>query len=321
MTDPRIDLKSPWIAGLLAFLIPGAGHLYQGRVFKGLLYLVCILGTFAYGLALGEGQAVYRPLRVSTKNYYGYWAQFLVGLPALPPLVQSRRYEPPEMQFAAEDPEKRGVLDAPISSATFNGRISLTDSEGRRIAGSATGRVTLETVREGGREVSGAFKGTLDDGTEIDVRLGSPILVGPRVFAAEDVSYRRLGEDGSELRERGPAEFSPRRRYLSATVFDPVADRRAGSLEGTFPRGFWDWYGVPPTDEALDDLNRRLGKVFDLALVCTWIAGLLNLLAIWDAVEGPAYGYGDEKSEADEPEAAPAKSTPAAAKPSPGASA
>jgi hypothetical protein len=32
-----------------------------------------------------------------------------------------------------------------------------------------------------------------------------------------------------------------------------------------------------------------------MALVFTWVAGLLNLLAIWDAADGPAYAYGDEK--------------------------
>ena len=37
-----------------------------------------------------------------------------------------------------------------------------------------------------------------------------------------------------------------------------------------------------------------------MASVFTWIAGLLNLLVIWDAVDGPAYGYGDEKKEEDE---------------------
>ena len=37
-----------------------------------------------------------------------------------------------------------------------------------------------------------------------------------------------------------------------------------------------------------------------MAMVFTWIAGLLNILAIWDAVEGPAFGYGDEHKNEDE---------------------
>ena len=59
MTDPKIDLKTPWVAGLLAYLIPGAGHLYQRRLFKAGVYFVCIFGTFLYGMHLGEWKVVY----------------------------------------------------------------------------------------------------------------------------------------------------------------------------------------------------------------------------------------------------------------------
>ncbi|MEX0716881.1 MAG: DUF6677 family protein [Planctomycetaceae bacterium] len=305
MTDPRIDLKSPWIAGVLAFLIPGAGHLYQGRVFKGALYMVCILGTFSYGLALGEGQVVYRPQRSSTSNYYGYYAQAWVGLPSLPALVQSWRYTPVDERFAPVDPEKRAALEEAVE-APFNGRISYTDAAGRRFAGETTGHVSVEPVREGAREVRGRYNGTLADGTPVDVALGGAILVGPKVFASEDVAFRRLDADGGELRTREPTEFSGSRRYLRTAVIDPGADRELGLLEGTVPRGFSNWFAVPPTEAALNDFNFRLGKILELAFVCTWIAGLLNLLAIWDAVEGPAYGYGDASIDGDEARGAPA---------------
>jgi hypothetical protein len=33
----EIELKELWIAALLAWLLPGAGHVYQGRTGKGLL--------------------------------------------------------------------------------------------------------------------------------------------------------------------------------------------------------------------------------------------------------------------------------------------
>ena len=46
MSDPRIPLKHPLAAGLLAFLVPGAGHCYQGRYFKAVVYFVCITGLF-----------------------------------------------------------------------------------------------------------------------------------------------------------------------------------------------------------------------------------------------------------------------------------
>ena len=56
--DPRLDepseieLKEPWIAALLAWLVPGLGHLYQGRTGKGLLFFICVMGTFVFGFTV-----------------------------------------------------------------------------------------------------------------------------------------------------------------------------------------------------------------------------------------------------------------------------
>ena len=106
MRDPRVQLRDPVVAALLAFAIPGAGHWYQGRRFKATIYSVCILTIFVWGMILGGGQPVYSqliyrsdgspsaqlqstPLRM--KFTYGYVAQVMVGLPALPSLVQEMR--------------------------------------------------------------------------------------------------------------------------------------------------------------------------------------------------------------------------------------
>src|SRR5438105_9940374 len=53
---PVLRVHSP-LAGLLSYLIPGLGQIIQGRVGKGLLFLVCIYGLFFYGLYLGRGTA------------------------------------------------------------------------------------------------------------------------------------------------------------------------------------------------------------------------------------------------------------------------
>ncbi|MDA1040181.1 MAG: hypothetical protein O3A37_07845, partial [Planctomycetota bacterium] len=37
-----IDLRNPLLAAVLGWLVPGLGHLYQGRLFKGRLFLVTI---------------------------------------------------------------------------------------------------------------------------------------------------------------------------------------------------------------------------------------------------------------------------------------
>ena len=90
----QLILKDPVLAGFLAWLLPGAGHFYQGRYAKGVLYLVCILGTFVYGLYLssrrttGPARVVYFSFR-SGDLRLAYLCQVGAGLPALPALVQA----------------------------------------------------------------------------------------------------------------------------------------------------------------------------------------------------------------------------------------
>lgn len=83
----EIDLRDPPLAALLAWLVPGLGHLYQRRFAKGLLFTVCILGTYFFGLTLGEGKVVYANWN-SEEHRWQYALQLGVGLPAAPALVQ-----------------------------------------------------------------------------------------------------------------------------------------------------------------------------------------------------------------------------------------
>lgn len=92
MAQPTIPLRNPRTAAFLAWLIPGLGHLYQGRIGKGILYAVCILSLYAIGFGMGEGKIVYwrwvNPLNNPDKFCLYYLGQFFVGLPAFPALVQ-----------------------------------------------------------------------------------------------------------------------------------------------------------------------------------------------------------------------------------------
>ena len=63
-----------------------------------------------------------------------------------------------------------------------------------------------------------------------------------------------------------------------------------------------NWFQAPRDTLELDRLTGELSQNFDIGSVFTWIAGLLNLMAIWDAAEGPAYGYGDEEENPDDEE-------------------
>ncbi len=91
----EIDLKDRRLAAFLAWLIPGAGHIYQGRLGKGVLFFICIAGTFFYGLYIGNGRVVYASTAdVFSRQFLDRW-QFIcqvgVGLPALPAVVQRER--------------------------------------------------------------------------------------------------------------------------------------------------------------------------------------------------------------------------------------
>lgn len=87
-----VQLKKPWLAALWAWLWPGAGHLYQGRYAKGILFMVCVLTTYFFGLALGEGRVVYASFKKPDFRY-AYLCQVGVGIPALPALVQYHRQQ------------------------------------------------------------------------------------------------------------------------------------------------------------------------------------------------------------------------------------
>lgn len=93
-----VQLKEPQVSALLAWLIPGLGHWYQGRKAKAVLFFVCIMGTFFYGLYLGSssdanigwGRVVYFSWREGHKRL-PYLCQIGVGLPAMPALIQANR--------------------------------------------------------------------------------------------------------------------------------------------------------------------------------------------------------------------------------------
>ena len=88
----HVPLHNRKLAALLAWLIPGLGHYYQGRTGKAILYAVCILSLYSLGFAMGEGKIVYwrwvNPMSNPEKFCLYYLGQFFVGLPSLPALIQ-----------------------------------------------------------------------------------------------------------------------------------------------------------------------------------------------------------------------------------------
>ena len=85
-----IRLRKPAVAAIWAWLIPGAGHWYQGRRAKSVIFAVCVLSTYFFGLAIGGGHVVYASLAKNDWRWQ-YFCQLGVGTPALPALVQTYR--------------------------------------------------------------------------------------------------------------------------------------------------------------------------------------------------------------------------------------
>ncbi|MBA3311684.1 MAG: hypothetical protein M3552_09480 [Planctomycetota bacterium] len=275
--EQSVDLKNRWLAASLALLFPGLGHLYQGRTFKAAIYCVCILGLFFSGQALGEWKVVYlgdseaggrfaAGRGVVKRLLQGYAAQFPVGALAWPAVIQSRRYQDPSNVGRAE-------LDGPLE-APFLGGIWIDTPEGPKALVDLSGTVRLEP---NGANVRGRFVGTTHDGQPIELALGTVTDLGQKVSANEDRTLEaRLGE-------------------IPRTIEVPAGARPY--FKGAIPRPFLDRYQVPLGDQGEDILTAKLGGRLEIAYVFTWIAGLLNVLAIWDALDGPAYGYGTEFEE------------------------
>lgn len=262
MTDSRIPLKNPLVAGVLAFLVPGAGHFYQGRYFKAVVYFVCITGLFLAGMRMSDWKALY--LNKSSREHdtsgrhtlLRFAAQFGVGLPSLWALVQRERFYGQNMNVS-------WTPDSP-QSFEFRGWIDYYD--GGEVP--VSGRVDLEPFADDFGNMRGRFVGTDSSGQKVELELGSRLDMDPPVGASG--------------------------RHLDAPVLASGGARPVGQLRGSVPRPFWNRFAAPLQITEERELHRKLGKFHELAMVFTWVAGLLNLLAIWDAVEGPAYGYGDE---------------------------
>ncbi len=115
-------------AGFFSYLVPGLGQILQGRVAKGLLFLVCIYGLFFYGLYLGSGAVtiygreyrltsnVYLPdttdpttakggLQNLGSNLYNrpqFVGQFWAGIVAWPAIYQYLRYDRAKYQVVED---------------------------------------------------------------------------------------------------------------------------------------------------------------------------------------------------------------------------
>ena len=284
MLQRKPDLRDPTTAVILAFLVPGLGHLYQRRVFKGVLYAVCILGTFFTGLRIGHGQVVYFHWKQSENRTYAYLCQFWVGLPALPALAQVRR--------------SRDLFDANYVPITISNNFSgtLSDYPDGTAIGKVTGSLTLRPEKP---DNPNYWVGTLDG------ELVTPDGKKQKVKGTVQKSGGWLEAQVAPWRNRAI------RSQLTKVSLGGENETATYRLEGSMPRAVWDFYEAPLQDQRsnelagessdLDRAHKELGGRFELGILYTMIAGLLNILAMYDAYEGPAYEDDEDESKSDRP--------------------
>jgi hypothetical protein len=97
------------LAAVLSYLMPGLGQVYQGRVAKGLLFMICLNALFFYGMYLGHWSNVYIPaedakgavrgkgpkgIAASVVDRVHFIGQFWIGIVAWPAVYQYWNYDP-----------------------------------------------------------------------------------------------------------------------------------------------------------------------------------------------------------------------------------
>lgn len=110
-----LDLKNRYFAALLAWLVPGLGHFYQGRNAKGAIFMACIVTLLVFGIYVGQGNGktilpddplinvAYAPtesmaaptsipkLVQFVQNHWKFVCQSGIGAVAMPSLVERSR--------------------------------------------------------------------------------------------------------------------------------------------------------------------------------------------------------------------------------------
>ena len=326
-----VELRNRPLAGLLAAALPGAGHFYQGRRLKGAIYAVCILGLFLCGQWLGGWQTVgvesaapgvprgteefdghgdnpfrtpFGPPRRQLLQHYT--AQVFAGVVAWPALIQNQRF------YSEENRPSRG-LEEPLD-ARFEGALIADYANRPVVLANVTGAVRIEPGAVGGSEVKGSLTLTAAPPDDPDVRTGfegladvSPAVAAPREITLTPTAVRAFdrpinGEPGRLLKLTiDPAGLS----QLALPEGTSAEEFGRPRLTGTVPRPLYNWHLAPRDRRAANRLHAAKGTTMDLAVVFTMIAGLLNVLVFWDAIDGPAYGRTDALPE-DDSEAAPA---------------
>ena len=71
--------RPPYFAAFLAWLVPGAGHLYLGCRLKAAIFFVVIHAVFVGGMALGAFRILQVPHGINDPNFWVFLGQLCTG--------------------------------------------------------------------------------------------------------------------------------------------------------------------------------------------------------------------------------------------------
>jgi hypothetical protein len=114
-----LDLKNPFVAALLAWIVPGLGHFYQGRTAKAITIFVAVTMLFISGYQMGGGKVVYCSF-TSEDLRWQFVGQFFLGAAAVPAVIQNRSLRSQQQLSANVNLLWNGFLAPPTSTRELN---------------------------------------------------------------------------------------------------------------------------------------------------------------------------------------------------------
>jgi hypothetical protein len=229
------------LAAVLSYLVPGLGQIYQGRVAKGILFLVCLYGLFFTGMALGDWKNVY-----------------------LPDLARGADNDPPWDNNTWRLPKSLTFLANVYNRPHFAGQVWIGVAAWPAIA----------------QYLAGTPYVVMPDGTH------------GRIFDKEDPAapnthhYVRIPRSG-----RFQPPPVPITKLSGDEVEVDLSDGKATRLP-VHSLPLLGRFMEQPDEDELNQFLTNSDKTPDLGWVYTVIAGVLNILVIYDAFAGPAFGSG-----------------------------
>ena len=244
-----------YLAAFLSYLIPGLGQIMQGRYGKGLLFMVSLLGMFHLGEAMGNWQNVYVPRGDDGPQGRGRGG-FIAGL------FTRWHYAGQFWIGTAAWPAlwQHFELPLPKQAGGYLGASAATENQTLKIlsiaANSPAERARLQT--------------------------------GDTILKIDDAPLASMDAFNGLLRTKLPGtEITIHLQRGKQTLAIPV-------VLGEHQPGFWRNYQKMPEEGTIQQpgtVNHFLvnaGKSPDLGWVYTVIAGMLNILVIYDAYAGAA---------------------------------